>query len=368
MDKPPFLSDLFYSVQNEDFRTELEVLRRVHRGAPLRVLMVASAGENPLSVLADPMVGEVHAVDTNPAQVHLCELRRRALGGLSRDDQLALLGADGAAPGARGAARRLALYEAVRPRLPAASRAFWDERRNRDLAFGTHYVGRNDVLMRDLQVAVRAAGFAPLERALRDDELPAWQSAYATVMTVPYFMHTFGLPSEAAAAKLAGLSGRVAECHFRALQQPGARQNYFVTTAFANRYAREAGEDGLPACLQQRHAGVLAEPARLDRLHLHIGSIFDQAEALAGSAGVFDLISLSNIADWMDDGQFAGVVTRMSRCLAPGGALLARTATGAPMIVEVTARLMRSDEALNGELARVERGPWFRTVAAGFRD
>jgi hypothetical protein len=69
MDKPAFRSDLFYSVQNEDYRTELAVLKRVHRGAPLRVLMVASAGENPLSVLADPMVGEVHAVDTNPAQV-----------------------------------------------------------------------------------------------------------------------------------------------------------------------------------------------------------------------------------------------------------------------------------------------------------
>ena len=33
MDRMPFRSDLFCSVQNEDYRTEHAVLRRVHRGA-----------------------------------------------------------------------------------------------------------------------------------------------------------------------------------------------------------------------------------------------------------------------------------------------------------------------------------------------
>jgi len=368
MDSPSFRSDVFYSVQNEDYRTEVAVLRRLRRPGPVRVLMVASAGENPLSVLAEHPDTEVHAVDTNAAQVHLCALRRTAVARLSREEQLQLLGADGPAPGAAGAASRLAFYEAVRQHLPVESRGFWDERRDRDLAFGVHFVGRNDVLMREIQSRLRAAGFAPFLRPLRDDQLTEWQSGYAEVMTVPYFLRTFGLPSEAAAAKLAGLAGRTAECHFRAFQQPQPHHNYFLTTAFENRYAHDAGEDGFPAYLQARGYLALRESGGLDRLHLHTGSIFDQAKVLASASGAFDLISISNIADWMDDRQFGEIVGQMRECLTPGGTLLARTATGSSMIIDVMSRLLRSEAGFNDELARVERGPWFRTLAAGFRD
>ena len=103
---PPFRSDLFYAVQNEDYASERAVVGRLWRGRPLRVLMVASSGENALSVLADERIAEVHAVDTNPAQVHLAELRRAAVAAINRDDQLHLLGSDGAAPGSAGAAVR----------------------------------------------------------------------------------------------------------------------------------------------------------------------------------------------------------------------------------------------------------------------
>lgn len=367
MDSPGFRSELFYSVQNEDYRTELAVLRHLRRPGRLRVLMVASAGENPLSVLAEYPDADVHAVDTNAAQVHLCELRRVAVAHLARQEHLQLLGADGSAPGAAGAAPRLRLYETVRQHLPAPSRLFWDERRERELAFGVHFVGRNDVLMREIQNRLRVAGFTPFARSLHDDDLAAWQRAYGEVMTVPYFLHTFGLPSAAAAEKLAGLAPRVAECHFRALQEPDPDQNYFLTTAFENRYAHAAGEEGFPAYLQASGYRALREPETLDRLHLHVGSIFDRAKLLVIASGTFDLISISNIADWMDDRQFGEVVGQMRECLTSGGALLARTATGSRMIIDVMSRLLPSPNGCGDELARVERGPWFRTVAAGFR-
>lgn len=51
MENPPFKSDIFYSVQNEDYQTELTILRRIYQGIPLRILMVASSGENTLSLL-----------------------------------------------------------------------------------------------------------------------------------------------------------------------------------------------------------------------------------------------------------------------------------------------------------------------------
>ena len=54
-------------------------------------------------------------------------------------------------------------------------------------------------------------------------------------------------------------------------------------------------------------------------------------------------------------------------CLAPGGALLARTATGSAMIREVMETGMATDPAFDAKLLEVERGPWFRTIAVGFR-
>ena len=73
---PPFASAIFYSVQNEDYQTELAVLRHIYDGSAMRVLVIASSGENALSLLTQDTVAEVCAVDTNPAQLHLCALRR----------------------------------------------------------------------------------------------------------------------------------------------------------------------------------------------------------------------------------------------------------------------------------------------------
>jgi hypothetical protein len=55
-----------------------------------------------------------------------------------------------------------------------------------------------------------------------------------------------------------------------------------------------------------------------------------------------------------------------SECLKPGRALLARTATGRPMIVEVMGQHMQMDSLFNAELSQIECGPWFRMIAVGF--
>jgi hypothetical protein len=57
----------------------------------------------------------------------------------------------------------------------------------------------------------------------------------------------------------------------------------------------------------------------------------------------------------------------MREYLAPGGALLARTAHASRMIADVMGRHLQCDEGYNRQLAEVERGPWFRVIAAGFR-
>lgn len=366
MQNPPFRSDISYSIQNEDYRTELAVLQHCPPHPARRILMVASSGENALSLLTDSSIGHVDAVDLNPAQIHLCELRRTALAQLTRDDQLRLLGSDPVMIGLTGAADRLALWDDISSALPPATRAFWEARRDHELAFGVQHVGRNDLCMHDIQDALTRAGFAPMQRPLSAHDLGAWQAVYQSLMTAPYIRDLFGLPSEALAARIAGIAGYLATCHFRALQQPNPQHNPFVTTVFANCYATAAGEGGLPAYLQIEGQAVLRDLGYVDRLHLRQGNIIEHMTALAQSGGRFDLISISNIADWMTEEQF-GALTRMARdCLTPGGAFLARTATGHSMIQDSMERYLATDTALNQVLADVERGPWFRVIAAGF--
>jgi S-adenosylmethionine:diacylglycerol 3-amino-3-carboxypropyl transferase len=362
---PPFKSDLFYSAQNEDYQTELAVLRRIYHDERLRVLLVASSGENALSLLAHDFVACVDAVDISAAQIHLCELRCAALEHLSRDEQLRLFDALPSLDGSEDT--RLALYDRIRAQLPEPSRAFWDARREQDITFGVQHVGRNDVLMYNIVARLQAAGFAPLQRPLRDDELPAWQAVYREVMTPAYILDLFGLPSEGLAARIAGAANHLSACHFRALQNPNAERNPFVTLVFAGAYATAAGEDGLPLYLQMQGQEVLRRLGVRERLRLRVGNMLEQMTVLAQAHGAFDLISLSNIADWMSDAQFTGVVTQAREGLREGGALLARMGTGSRMIVDVMAQQLHLDDAFNAELLRVERGPWFRTIAVGFR-
>ena len=364
--QPPFRSALAYSVQNEDYETELEVIRHLDRAAPLRVLLVASSGENALSVLTQDRVGEVWAVDLNPAQIHLCELRAAAISALTRDEQLRLLGSDPDRVGAAGAEDRLALFDRVSSLLPEASRFYWAERRSAEIAFGVQHVGRNDVMMRDIQDHLRAAGFDPLGRPVLEAERGAWTDVYAALMTPAYIRDLFGMASEGLAARIAGISRILGECHFRALQQSRPERNPFVTTVFANAYASAAGEAGLPLYLQTRGQAALRRLGVGPRLKLVVGNVLEQMRFIANATGPFDLISLSNIPDWMTDAQFGDAVAAARACLTPGGALLARTATGSPMIQQVMDRELRSKPGLNSRLAEVERGPWFRTIAAGF--
>lgn len=363
--RPPFRSDLFYSVQNEDYRTELALLEQTGAANP-RVLCVASSGENALSLLAQG--ASVDAVDINPAQLHLCELRRAATSHLARNEQLAALGADPATAGAPGARDRLALYERLRAHLPEASRTFWDQRREHEIAFGVQHVGRNDIAMADLRDGLRAAGIEPLRRRPRDDELPTWQAVYTRTMTPGYIQDLFGLPSAALAERIAGISAYLAEQHFHAARRPHPERDPFVTTVFAAAYAVAAGDEGLPLYMQPHSYQELRRPGALARLRLHAGNILERMPELAGRHGPYHLISISNIADWMSDEQFADTVGSALACLAPGGAVLARTATGRPMIIDVMRRSARVPPGVEAELAQVERGPWFRVIAAGFRE
>ncbi|MBL7946157.1 MAG: DUF3419 family protein [Flavobacteriales bacterium] len=90
----------------------------VHEGH--RVLSIGSAGDNSFSLLLNaPQL--VLAVDINPVQLHLIELKKAAITVLDREACLAFLGF-------RASSERMATYERLRSIQPAESQRFWAAR------------------------------------------------------------------------------------------------------------------------------------------------------------------------------------------------------------------------------------------------
>lgn len=94
--------------------------RALSPGPGGRILSIASAGDNCFALAAGG--ADVLAADLSSAQIALAELKRAALYRLDHDDVLGFLGI-------RPMAKRRAIYDDLRARLPRMAQAYWDARR-----------------------------------------------------------------------------------------------------------------------------------------------------------------------------------------------------------------------------------------------
>lgn len=110
-----FSGRISYSSCNEDSRSELQAL---HIGPGKRVFCITAGGGRVLNLLHD-RPQEIVAVDVNPTQNHLLELKIAAMRALAYEPYLAFLGV-------RPARDRLKVYKNLRPELSDAAGAFFD--------------------------------------------------------------------------------------------------------------------------------------------------------------------------------------------------------------------------------------------------
>ena len=171
---------LRYSAVWEDHAL-LEGALRVHEGTTL--LMIASAGCNVLNLLR-LAPRRIVALDVNPAQTALLELKLAALRTLSHDELLRLIGVTDADD-------RLALYERARVRLSERARGWWDA--NLDvLDRGAERAGRLDRFFAEF----RREQLATPERLdavtrLLDSRTPTEQTERARALFTPEFEAAF---------------------------------------------------------------------------------------------------------------------------------------------------------------------------------
>jgi S-adenosylmethionine-diacylglycerol 3-amino-3-carboxypropyl transferase len=353
-------SEISFSQVPEDPRIELSVAEALGECQEnlLRVLVVASGGCTALSLLASPMVGRIDAVDSNPAQLHLVELRRQALLHLPLFDQMALIGGDRQTSDRE----RLDLYKELRPYLPVATVSFWDAHLDQ-IARGVNQVGRFETLIAQLSARLSTLGIDPLEDWTESLEHSAWTDELESIFTPEELVNLFG---ERAVKNWKNPS--FAE-HFGqrlavTLQKMSPKENYFMTQLFANTYAE--GLKGVPVYLQGPAQGTI-QALGTHRLQLHCGEFLEKIVEL-GESGGFDLISMSNFGEGMPPRQLQQAIATVSQQLNPGGALIGRRLHHHDDLGTLMAQHLRVDRDLSAQLLETERSYLYQEVVVGFAE
>jgi S-adenosylmethionine:diacylglycerol 3-amino-3-carboxypropyl transferase len=310
--------EIVYSQCWEDPRTASRALRLRPEDD---LLVITSAGCNAIALaLAGPR--SVTAVDFNPAQSHLLELKIAAIGALDHPSLLSFLGV-------HPSRERLGVYrEAIAPELSHAARRYWDARPS-TLARGVLHAGRFErylALFRSsvLRVMERRAD---IDRLLALDSLEKqrrfyedtwnnwrWRSLFvlffgrlvqARIGRHPEFFRYVDLPN---------VGEHYRECARHALVDLPLEDNYFVEYILTGGYRSEAR---MPSYLSKSaHASVREAVTRIRVVTADVASFLT-----ATSRGTYSAFSFSDIFEWMAPTEHEAVLRAAIRAARPGARL-----------------------------------------------
>jgi len=367
-------SVLPFSHMNEDYQCELEAIKMIvaNRMADrisqcedvrLNVLCIASSGETALSLLTREEVALVDAVDLNPWQAYMSELRRTALLFLSRDDQLRLFAMDPSICRKGDEEERKRLYHSIRYFLPTEVREKWDGRLDKEVAFGLGHVGQSEIINHDIQEKLAEANYDPLRHADRPALArdPDFLSCFKKVYCYDNFRRRFAnlhIDTQA--------MDEMIHRHLEVLSRPNLGENYFFHYYYTNYHIDK--DKGLPLYLQeQEQEKIKLLGATSERLNFHIGDVTEVAPRLKNARDrPYDVISISNILDWIPESSAPDFVGVFFPLLAEGGMLIARHETKPKSYFAALAKKtkFRFDPEFNRHLFSAERSLLIRDTVA----
>lgn len=309
--KDRFWNTLNYSSSNEDGETE----RRALNLSPTdTVCCITGSGDRVLNLLLDNPA-RIFALDMNPAQNHLLELKAAAIRASDYPAYARFLGlTDAPAPW------RLRHYATVRQTLSPAAAAFFDQH-IRDLARGVLYAGRWErffaLSARNLRVQ-RGEKIAHLFACKTLDEQRAflrkswdtagWRYALHLAFSRPVLRFAFGDPGFYSRVRSPEPTWQYIHTRInRYLDGHPARSSFMLALVFNGRFF-----DPLhyPPYLREENFALLK--SRLDRIVIRTASLFDfLATEEARTCTAF---SLSDVSSFLTDASFARLIAWFNAC------------------------------------------------------
>lgn len=261
----------------------------------MRVLSIASAGDNALALLAEG--ADVVAVDLNAAQLACLELRCAAFRRLEYDDCLKFLGV-------QAADDRVETYTQLAGDLTLVSRAFW-KKHSQQIAGGIVHAGKFEDYFRTFRTRVLplihsrqqvARLLEPKDAAAREafwrDSWNNWRwRLLFRLFFSRFLMGRLGRDPEFFRYVEGSVSDRIMErAHYALTVLPTDSNPYLEYIATGNFGA------ALPRYLRREHFEAIREG--LDRLTLFHGPIEQAARAHA--AGGIDAFNLSDVFEYVN--------------------------------------------------------------------
>ncbi len=321
-----------FAIVREDPRIELELIRG--HGAR-RVLLVASGGCTALTLKACQPELEITLVDSNPAQI---ELVRRKIAALS------VLGSDRIARENAELCRRFGIGNEDPGELTACG--------NFEALFRQLRVYLYELVApreRWLDALTTRQGLATLSRDIAVNR--HWRMAFEHFFSDALLVTTFG--REAVQHAEPGSYSRYFQKAFdHGLGREDALENRWLHHALLGHYLDR------PACLPE----YLVIPVPELEMTMRSGPI-EEVDDLDR----FDLVSLSNVMDWMSVEMLATLTRRLRAGLRPGAVLLYRQLNHREPFDPLFAPAFDFDPAAAGRLLAADRSLFYSHLAIATR-
>lgn len=314
--RPKVLRDILYAQCWEDPEMDRQAF---NIGPDHVVFCITSGGCNALTFLLDNP-SKVIALDVNPFQTYLLDLKLAAFARLEYGEMLELMGV-------RDSKRRPALYGKLRPALRTDSRRYWDQQ-ERKIKKGIIHCGRFEAYLRLLRAAVRTLighkAVTDLYRAdTQSERLHVYRHQWCTrrwklftrlllsrrVMSL-LFDKAFFAYLDKSLSFGEHFEGKIK----RALTQLPLKKNWFLSYMLLGRYY---DEHNLPPYLRRGNFETIC--SRLDRIELVTA---DCTAYFAGQAdNNIDSFNFTNIFEWMSPYAFESLLRETVR-VGRAGAIL----------------------------------------------
>ncbi|MEP6990455.1 MAG: DUF3419 family protein [bacterium] len=348
-----------YSCCNEDSLSEIEALKLSGR----RALSIHAAGGRAFSLLlGDPR--EVVAIDRNPAQIFLGQLKVAAMRLLDREPYRAFVGiTDGI--------DRADVYRSLRETLPDTTRAFWDARPS-DISAGIQNVGRTERSIARVSPLLRYFLAKDIARCRAAGSLEEQGRLASAMFARPAVRAVLGLIFNPVSGRFI-LRDPVYYGEGRRSPVPYLRDRV-VTTLSRHRYDDcfifSLFTDGniRNATTMPVGLGVDDYPivrSRLDRLRFETSCINEYLGRQ--TAGTFDAFSLSDLGGYLTIAEFSELLEKVERVGSDEATVCIREYISAPTERAVWPTSLVRDQALETRLDETDRSVGCTFVCASKR-
>jgi len=339
-----------YSCCNEDNKAELRVLQPEGK----RIIIVTASGGRVLNLLVK-QPEEIWAVDMNPCQNHLLELKIAAISALGRDEFLAFMGL-------HDSSRRVVVYKDLEGELSIDAKTFFRENIEK-IAKGILFQGELEracankigralrlIKPKKLKTLFEFTDLEEQKEFVRKEiDTFVWRSVLLGLAREPFislFADGFSAGFGSYLPKGFPINRAIYNSIGRYMYNNLARDNYLLSVMFFGRYLDNVH---LPIHMLEENYDTIKQMLDQCRIRIITSPIIDVLAECEDD--YFDGYALSDIASFLSDSEFDRLIEQIIRTSRPGGRICSRQCFYHRDISQTYQKHILRDNALEQELA-----------------